>query len=646
MKKIMPEYFKFLFSVFISGMLLFSIFRITLFLMNLHLADGLPQEQILFALFNRGILFDLNMNAFILVLPGLAFTIEYFAKKRSAVLQKIINFYIVTAYTIAIVISTMDLPFFLYYNSRITRTVFYWFDNVYLMFKAVFTTPQYYPVIFTVFILSFIFAKIIAYFKTLYLEKNYTIKHRFPKRLSIFFVTAFLFFLGIRGDADPNSMPISVKDSFFCDYAFLNQLGVHPMYNFMDSFLHYRVNYFKDDDIAVDHARRYLGITETSYDSPIARNVSFTEDAIKPNIVIVIIESMSANKMKKFGCGKDLTPNLEKLADEGRLFTNFYTSSIHTADGIFAALYSFPVIMREKPMSSIQSASRTFYGMPQVLQENGYQNIFIYTGDMEFDNMGAFLSGNGFNEIISKPHYSKDSLQNSWGVYDHVMFDYAVPKLTEMSKSDKPFFAVFMTISSHIWISIPEIEGFDRRFEDNDDAIYDYTDWSIGRFIEKSKQEPWFDNTIFVFFGDHGQNFDAIYDMPIAYHHSPLIIYAPKLVKPEVYDNLALQIDVFPTVMGIIRIPYINNTLGVDISKEERPYAYFSADNKIGCLNDDMYLVMRSNNQTSMYDYKGKSTQDRIESNKELFTSMNDYTFSMLQTAQWMIDHQKVKDPR
>lgn len=132
--------------------------------------------------------------------------------------------------------------------------------------------------------------------------------------------------------------------------------------------------------------------------------------------------------------------------------------------------------------------------------------------------------------------------------------------------------------------------------------------------------------------------------MPLAYHHSPLIFYSPDLPIPSnVNSNFALQQDVFPTVMSILNRPFINNTLGLNLLKEKRPFAYFSADTKYGCLNEDYFLVVRDDGNESLYDYKNKDTHNFLIEKKGTATEMKRYTEAMLQTTQWMILNGKTR---
>lgn len=646
MKKIIPSYVLFLCAVFCVGMVLGTVFRLILFFTNLHLLSDAPRNMVLYALFNRGLLFDAYVNAFILALPFLLLSIQYLAGGWSRIVYRFTNIYLIVIYSCVTLLSAVDIPYFSYYNARITRILFLWFDTAWLTVQAIFTTKEYYPYLALLALMIAGWVWLLTKLQKKIFTQDEHLRDKAQKKAAVFFVGTCVLFLCIRGDANSHKMFIKTADTFFCKYSFLNQLSLNPVYSFADSFRLFRVNYF-DDDTALRKAQAYLGVTKQKYDSPIARTRVYAEPASYPNIVIVLIESMTCAKMKKFGYSKDLTPNLERLAREGLLFTNFYSAGIHTYEGLFATLYSFPSMMGNKTLNSSHTAGQVFAGISNVLGRNGYQTLFICGGDKNFDNMNGFLSSNGFQYIVSRENYPAyvPSIP-VWGVHDHVLFDYAVPHLNTLANSHKPFCAVLLTISSHRWINLNGVHDFHPRIKKQEDMVYEYADWAIGRFMKRVEREPWYENTIFVFLGDHGQNFSSPYDMSLEYHHIPLIMFSPKYITPRESDALGLQEDVFPTLMGMTHIPYVNNTPGIDLLHESRPFAYFSSDNKIGVVDHEYFLVMRKDGRESLYRYSTGDITDYRDENKILALRMKDYAYAMLQTSQWMIEHKKVKEEK
>ena len=158
-----------------------------------------------------------------------------------------------------------------------------------------------------------------------------------------------------------------------------------------------------------------------------------------------------------------------------------------------------------------------------------------------------------------------------------------------------------------------------------------------------AESQPWFDNTLFVFIADHGSWYRDCYEMNINYHKVPLIIFAPKLIKPTMNDAVGGQIDVFPTVMGLLNIPYVNNTLGVDLLREGRKSIAFSADDKLGCVNIDYYWYHNyaAENEYLLH-YRNRDPNQYLMTFPLLKDTLKTFSQSLLQTTQWLIENKKV----
>jgi phosphoglycerol transferase MdoB-like AlkP superfamily enzyme len=399
-----------------------------------------------------------------------------------------------------------------------------------------------------------------------------------------------------------------------------------------------------DDELAVKKVQEYLRVNPEEsrfYDSPIARLIKTEGEPVKANVIVVIMESMSAEKMSRYGNPHNLTPNLENLAKQSLIFDNIYTSGIHTSNGIFSTLFSFAAIFKQHPLKPVSMLA--YAGLPMVLRQEGYRTIFFITHDEQFDNMGGFLRANGFEEIVSQKDYSPDRILSSLGVPDHYLFESSIPRINELYKSNQPFLAVYLTVSDHVPYIIPGDIPFKPKRKDKRERIVEYADWSIGRFIDLASQQEWFENTLFVFIADHGANLNPLYEMPLSYFHTPLIFYSPSLIPGHrTVAKIGGQIDVFPTIMGLLNISYVNNTLGIDLLKENRPYIYFCSDDKLGCLCDDYFLSIRDGGGESLYDYKNQDPKNRLKSKKEKVERMKDYLYSMMQATQWLIKNGKV----
>ncbi len=631
--------------VYFAGILFFGIYRLVFLLFNFNFLNENSKPYLIKALFSKGLNFDIAISSYIIALPVLFFLFAYMIKKQSILFSKISFYYINLAFFLAFIIAAIDIPYYSYYNSRITRAIFNWTNDLSSMTKSVILNVEYIKYYLVLFIICiswwfshrFIYRKIFKNKK----EQYNTTNEGILKRIIISLFVLLLLFSGIRGNWFFKQGPLRVREAFFTEYAFINQLGLNPIFSFMEGFVEKRINYFKDKE-AITKMQQYMHITQ-KFDSPIAREI--IPDTItnnKPNIVIVLMESMSAYQVGSLGNKKHLTPNLDSISERSISFSNLYSAGIHTSHGIMAALYSFPALLNKRPMVSTYGSVGTFAGIPNVLKDKGYQTLFFQTTDANFDNMQSFLSRNGFDTIFSNNSYEGYKRANNWGVPDHILFEYGIKKINEIEHNKKPFFATFMTITTHDPFDIPEDITFIPTADSKVDKCYQYADWAIGEFMKGAAKQQWFGNTIFVFVADHGFNFDPLYDMPITYHHIPLIIYAPDIVKtPRKIEGFGLQLDVFPTIMDVAGLQYTNNTIGMSLLKEQRPFAYFCADNKIGCVNNEYFLVIRNNGKESLYKYKKGDINNYIENQAELVIKMKDYTYSMLQTAQWMLENNK-----
>lgn len=204
-------------------------------------------------------------------------------------------------------------------------------------------------------------------------------------------------------------------------------------------------------------------------------------------------------------------------------------------------------------------------GLPTVLKQLGYDNMFFMTHEAQYDNMKAFFLTNGYKEIFSQESYPKDSVVNSFGVSDHFEFDFALQQLNNKAKRKQPFMATILTISNHPPYVVPE--WFKARTKDPETQIVEYADWAIGDFLRKARKRPWYKNTIFVIQADHGKMVGkSDVELPESYNHIPLIMFGPG-IKPMKYDGLGMQVDVMPTLLGLMGVSYNYDGFGVDCSR-------------------------------------------------------------------------------
>jgi len=395
-----------------------------------------------------------------------------------------------------------------------------------------------------------------------------------------------------------------------------------------------------DNSEAIKNVQSYFSIIDTTrLISPVAREIK--SDSLPPsrkNIVFILMEGMSADFMQNHGNKKKLTPFLDSLLKESYYFENIYSAGIHTMNGLFAAFYGYPSLLKQHPLRKVNIAR--FNGISGILSEKGYNTIYFTTHDDQFDNVGGFFRYNGFDRIVSQKDYPGNKVLSALGVPDDFMFEYSIPVLNDLNSRGKPFFAALLTTYNHIPSVLPDY--FKSNFTAERDQLVEYSDWALRKFFEQCKKQSWFENTIFVFTADHGCIVgNDLYDMPLSYHHSPLIIFSNNSLTPTTFSQFGGQFDVFPTILGILHEPYSNTSMGIDLLHEKRPYTYFSADDKIGCLDSSFFFIHYADGRELLYNRKNSVKEDCIKSFPEIAFEMRKYAFSMLQTTQWLLLNEK-----
>jgi phosphoglycerol transferase MdoB-like AlkP superfamily enzyme len=243
--------------------------------------------------------------------------------------------------------------------------------------------------------------------------------------------------------------------------------------------------------------------------------------------------------------------------------------------------------------------------------------------------MEGYFKLNKFEHIISEHDFDQRLSESTLGVPDHILLERLIENNTNR-KSNKPFLSIVMTASDHGPWRVPENIPFKPNGETPQDNCTMYADWSIGKFMEEAKKQSWYDNTVFIFLGDHGLSMGHTYEMPISYHHIPCIIHQPKLFKADTISSPCYQPDIPATVMGIIGGNYSNQTFGINILKEKHPYVVFSADDKIGCVDNNGYYFYKTltNGETYLRKYKNL---DPINYNLQLKQKADSMEKNMMQ---------------
>ena len=649
MKIIVPTSIKTTFKLYLLSIFVFSFFRMILYITNwdkiFDFGGNFSTLTFLQSIF-MGIRFDIVVSGYLLLIPFFFLFIIEAINIKNKLINSIIFGIIYIIYFPSLLICAADVPYFNHFFARFSISAFQWTENPDFMFKMIIQEPSYILIIFPFIVIYYTFTVVGNKIADVHLKSQ----AGRPVFLSTIFAVLFilLMVLGIRGRIEEKS-PIRIGTAYFSNNPFLNMAGLNPVFVFIRSFYdsQKKENQYLnliDESEAIENVRKFLSINDNnkfSSDYPIARIINPDSTTSKKfNIVLVIMESMSAQKMSYFGNKQNLTPFLDSIAKKGIFFNKIYTAGIHTYNGIFSTLFAFPALFGQHSMEDSRMVK--YNGISHTLKKHNYYTTFFTTHDGQFDNVEGFLYHNYFDKVYTQKDYPSEKIMSTLGVTDDYLFEYAVNEIDKFHTNNKPFFVSIMTASDHGPYIIPKY--FKPKSKEIKEQIVEYADWSIQKFIKSSETKDWFDNTIFVFVADHGGLIEPLtYEMPLSYHHTPLIFYAPKLfLGNKIIDKIGGQIDVFPTIMGLLNLPYINNTMGIDLLNNNREFIYFSADEKLGVLSDDFYLIINKQTGGSLFDYKNNSTHNYTNEYAKLAKIMEIYAYSHLQTYQYLLKKDKI----
>ncbi|MBX9757491.1 MAG: LTA synthase family protein [Beijerinckiaceae bacterium] len=353
--------------------------------------------------------------------------------------------------------------------------------------------------------------------------------------------------------------------------AVINEVAGNGYFDILHAFWLNEIDYDRfyktiDTDKARAIVARSLGVESSGpADHPFRRHIEGGPEK-RMNVVLVTIESFSASFMGAFGSQKGLTPNMDQLATEGLLFTQLYATGTRTVRGLEAVTVAIP----PTPGNSIVKRERNanLFTLGGVFREKGYDSLYLYGGYSYFDNMKAFYEGNGYT-VIDRLAVSKADVhhENVWGISDEDVFALATREFDKRYAAGKPFFGHIMTTSNHRPYTYPANRIDLAPKKSGRDGGVKYTDWAIGDFVRKAREHAWFDNTLFVFVADHTHNGRGKTELPIENYHIPMVIYAPGRIAPAHVDAIASQIDIPPTILGLLGFSYESQFFGYDAMK-------------------------------------------------------------------------------
>ncbi|NQV41882.1 MAG: sulfatase-like hydrolase/transferase [Candidatus Marinimicrobia bacterium] len=358
------------------------------------------------------------------------------------------------------------------------------------------------------------------------------------------------------------------------------------------------------------------------------------------NVILIILESHTAAFTGYLHPEEpSVTPHLDRMAREGIAYTNCFANGVRSAHGISSIIMSWPNLPGLPLISRTESVNQV-PSLGSALKRIGYSTHFMYGGDAQFDNMNGFMTIQGYDQVIERSDFSPDASGTQWGIYDHAVFNRT---LEEMDKATKPTLLTLFTTTNHQpWEIPPEYEAIIPAYPDSlfrQGKVHRsmaYVDQALGDFMNEASQRDWFDKSIFVFIADHGLTVYKSEFAKLQNAHIPFVIYAPGLaLEPQTINQPVSQIDVVPTVLGLIDYPQEFTFFGQNTLSKKSGLACKVIANEAFWVQDDYFYFERFGQETALYKIQSSVENARFEpvSDVQLFNQYQKNFRSYLQTA-------------
>ncbi len=459
--------------------------------------------------------------------------------------------------------------------------------------------------------------------------------------------------------------PLKWKDAFALNDNFKSYVALNPLQNFFTT-LQFRKPSF-DDAKAKEYfpvVANFLqldaqNIADDDYSRDVLPNSKSLES--RPNIVLVICESFSMYKSSMSGNPLNTTPYFKQLCDSGIFFNRCFSPTFGTARGVFAIVTGIPDVQLSK-FSTRNPAAINQHTIINSFED--YNKYYFLGGNSDFNNFDGLIKNIKNVNIHQEGSFTSQPL-NVWGISDKNLF---LESEKVFSKDKKPFFAIIQTADNHRPYSIPVEDSVFVKREVDEDTLHKYgfesleefqsfcyTDYCFKKLIENARNQSWFNNTIFVFIGDHGVEGETSALYPnvwskgsLSDEHVPLLFYAPALLTPQTRHEVASQIDILPTLTGMLHQPYENTTLGRDLlnskNKMDAAFIIHHDEGSIGIVTNDYFFVknLRITKEELMPMNSNTLSLDAAQKDS-VKNKLSQLTSAIYETAKWMLVNNKIK---
>lgn len=644
-----PKTILWVINLLLIFMLIFTIFRMATYFAfkprHLSFGDLIPS-------FLMGIQYDLRWVSIVLLPIVLISMVPEFSPFYSARNKKWWTWYLAIITFVIFFFFAADFGSFSYNQTRLDAGAMNFVEDPGISLRMMWQT---YPLFWM--ILGLVVAVIL--FRWMYHKSHWRVIAqteglKIPYRRKYFVIMAIVLGAFIFGRLALT--PLTWKQSFVFQDNFKSYLALNPLQNFFTTLK------FRNPEFHEQRAREAFPIMAEWM--PLADKENFSYRRIispgstalesRPNIVIVMCESFSMYKSTMSGNPLNTTPFFDSMARNGIFFDRCFSPHFSTARGLFAIITGIPDAQLFKFSTRNPLAIRQ-----HTIIDNfeGYGKHYFLGGSPEFNNFQGLLQNIDSLQMHTEGSF-KSPRVNVWGISDKDLF---LEANEVFRKQTRPFISIIQTSDNHRPYMIPATDtDFQRKvvsdeelkkygFESLDEFnTFRYSDYCFKKFIDAAQKESYFHNTIFVFVGDHGVagNAEAVYpsawtDHRLTDEHVPLLFYAPYLLKPQWRKEVVSQIDLLPTVAGMVQQPYVNTTLGRDLLDPTKTNNFAFITNtagKIGIVTDDFYFIKNLNfpdEQMVPVKYSGQSysatQRDSIQQRLSRFTS------AYFETARYML---------
>ncbi|QOD61206.1 sulfatase-like hydrolase/transferase [Polaribacter haliotis] len=636
MFKKIPYYIKYIFTNVFFLFAIISIFRIIFYSFFTDLENATTAE--VRKAFFLGLRFDLKLAIITFFPLAILVLITNYRFLKNKIYKRIATIYLSIAYLILTLFFLFDFGYYDYLNIRLDASSLRFLTNLKISGQVLVESYPIYKGIFALLVLVFIIYKFSKYMYNRFTKAE---EKRSKKVKALYFITTILLLsFGIYSSF--SHYPLRWSQAFFSKNNAVNQFTLNPVLYFFDSFA------YRSEGVNMEEFKKYYPVIAKHLDLPKDR-ISFERKVVfdstytkKPNVVIVMMESVGVKPMSFYGNPIKSTPILDSLAQVSVSFPNFYVHKSGTAASVFASVTGLPDI------EDVRTASRNPLLQDQRIifdQFTGYEKLYFLGGSANWANIRGVFQANINNlKIFEEGSYKTEERADVWGIDDYELFKESDQELQKLKKEEKPFVAYIQTASNHMPFTVPNEKESYKPLKDNEISedlleksgfksvaqlnALRYLDFNIGRFLERAKQSGYYNNTIFVFFGDHNTAmkrtdlYPKEFDLNIQLQHVPFLIHAPKFVAPETISKNGKLIDLFPTVASLAKINYTNYTLGNDLLDSTQTnttsfvYLGINGEPAVGLLQDSLYYSKTNiTNTTSLFNLKTKGLKDIKEDN-------------------------------